>query len=426
MEDEAYSLMGIFGIHIHPAYGEKRYAFIRFQEELLKRNPDQSLFAWGALMPNVHVSPAPWSIPDRVLSSTSSTTFSSLSSQPNLLAWSPKDFKSSSGVVALSTEEFADELPPLARPYVKNQVFTPTAYGIRAEFLLLCGFVDSEASGFFVFPYIALLACKDGDSGGLLALLLHPPSEHANTLWAGSTSGPGATAVEALNGLPDERAGPLVVDWTASIASSLTIRMVSISRDTVRRCVFTPSKVYVTYPRFLLDDFQRRDYSTLRLLSEAPGGFEVTVPRWSLNLLEQQGHNVVVGSAMLEGEPGFSTSIQISKGRKHVVVLVTRCMACDQASRSGMLRVDVHSRHIGHQWGVNLAHSGRLLEHRVGINDGHGDQAHITSWTFRGHQEKPPFIMWHKLVFPDTNRHYSWWNPTYLNSTAPVALFNTL
>ena len=42
------------------------------------------------------------------------------------------------------------------------------------------------------------------------------------------------------------------------------------------------------------------------------------------------------------------------------------------------------------------------------------------------HQEKPPFIMRHKLVFPGTNRHYSRWNLTYRNSTAPVALFNTL
>ncbi|RPD62386.1 HET-domain-containing protein, partial [Lentinus tigrinus ALCF2SS1-6] len=47
LEDEAYSLMGIFGVHMPTIYGEGRDAFIRLQEEILKRSPDQSLFAWG-------------------------------------------------------------------------------------------------------------------------------------------------------------------------------------------------------------------------------------------------------------------------------------------------------------------------------------------------------------------------------------------
>ncbi|CDO75401.1 hypothetical protein BN946_scf184855.g4 [Trametes cinnabarina] len=44
-EDEAYSLMGIFGVKIPTTYGEDRYAFIRLQEQILKAVPDQSLFA---------------------------------------------------------------------------------------------------------------------------------------------------------------------------------------------------------------------------------------------------------------------------------------------------------------------------------------------------------------------------------------------
>lgn len=47
IEDEAYSLMGIFDVHMPTMYGEGRNAFIRLQEEILKRVPDQSLFAWG-------------------------------------------------------------------------------------------------------------------------------------------------------------------------------------------------------------------------------------------------------------------------------------------------------------------------------------------------------------------------------------------
>ncbi|PIL25277.1 hypothetical protein GSI_13166 [Ganoderma sinense ZZ0214-1] len=47
-EDQAYSLLGIFGITMPTIYGEGRYAFQRLQEEILQRIPDQSLLAWGS------------------------------------------------------------------------------------------------------------------------------------------------------------------------------------------------------------------------------------------------------------------------------------------------------------------------------------------------------------------------------------------
>ncbi|KAI0363665.1 HET-domain-containing protein, partial [Pilatotrama ljubarskyi] len=46
VEDEAYSLMGIFDVHMPTVYGEGRKAFVRLQEEILKACPDQSMFAW--------------------------------------------------------------------------------------------------------------------------------------------------------------------------------------------------------------------------------------------------------------------------------------------------------------------------------------------------------------------------------------------
>ena len=47
LEDEAYSLMGIFGIHMPTLYGEGRQAFRRLQEEIMKLTMDTSLFVWG-------------------------------------------------------------------------------------------------------------------------------------------------------------------------------------------------------------------------------------------------------------------------------------------------------------------------------------------------------------------------------------------
>ncbi|TFK91080.1 HET-domain-containing protein, partial [Polyporus arcularius HHB13444] len=47
VEDEAYSLLGIFDINMSTLYGEGRRAFTRLQEKILKRIPDQTLLAWG-------------------------------------------------------------------------------------------------------------------------------------------------------------------------------------------------------------------------------------------------------------------------------------------------------------------------------------------------------------------------------------------
>ncbi|TBU25083.1 heterokaryon incompatibility protein-domain-containing protein, partial [Dichomitus squalens] len=46
VEDRAYSLMGIFDINMPILYGEGERALRRLQEEILRRTPDQSLFAW--------------------------------------------------------------------------------------------------------------------------------------------------------------------------------------------------------------------------------------------------------------------------------------------------------------------------------------------------------------------------------------------
>ena len=52
-EDEAYCLMGIFGVSMPTLYGEGRKAFRRLQEEIMRRSPDTTLYAWGACC-NMH------------------------------------------------------------------------------------------------------------------------------------------------------------------------------------------------------------------------------------------------------------------------------------------------------------------------------------------------------------------------------------
>ncbi|KAF5319849.1 hypothetical protein D9758_018800 [Tetrapyrgos nigripes] len=48
-EDQAYSLMGIFGVSMPPIYGEGgAKAFMRLQQEIIKISDDRSIFAWVA------------------------------------------------------------------------------------------------------------------------------------------------------------------------------------------------------------------------------------------------------------------------------------------------------------------------------------------------------------------------------------------
>lgn len=47
IEDMAYCMLGIFGIHMPLVYGEGSRAFLRLQEEIMKISDDHSLFCWS-------------------------------------------------------------------------------------------------------------------------------------------------------------------------------------------------------------------------------------------------------------------------------------------------------------------------------------------------------------------------------------------
>lgn len=49
-EDQAYCLLGIFGIHLSPIYGEGMKAFIRLQEEVIRTSDDHSFLAFDTLL----------------------------------------------------------------------------------------------------------------------------------------------------------------------------------------------------------------------------------------------------------------------------------------------------------------------------------------------------------------------------------------
>ena len=52
VEDEAYCLLGLFGVNMPLLYGEGSKAFLRLQEEIIKQSDDLSIFAWNLGSPH--------------------------------------------------------------------------------------------------------------------------------------------------------------------------------------------------------------------------------------------------------------------------------------------------------------------------------------------------------------------------------------
>ncbi|KAI0483603.1 heterokaryon incompatibility protein-domain-containing protein [Xylaria cf. heliscus] len=48
IEDQAYCLLGLFGVNMPLLYGEGEQAFVRLQQEIMKESDDQTIFAWSS------------------------------------------------------------------------------------------------------------------------------------------------------------------------------------------------------------------------------------------------------------------------------------------------------------------------------------------------------------------------------------------
>lgn len=132
LEDEAYCLMGIFGINMPLLYGEGKKAFVRLQEEIIKRDGDQTIFAWGY---------------NRKLEFHSETF--------GMLAQSPRDFEHCGEVklINVSLEMFFHDEPVLTPYHMTNfglqisvALFFPEEQSII--FAILPCVVDGHVLGF--------------------------------------------------------------------------------------------------------------------------------------------------------------------------------------------------------------------------------------------------------------------------------------
>ncbi|KAI0724412.1 heterokaryon incompatibility protein-domain-containing protein [Cerioporus squamosus] len=145
-EDEAYSLLGLFGLSMPIIYGEGRHAFRRLQEELIKRSADHSFFLWGG-----YLCPYPQPVGNCVLTSIDDPLLSRevRSRERGLFAESPQDYANVMPLLCLVPAiEIEDAVERVAKghpeiPYYKRDSsfelpeFTVTGHGVRARLPIL-------------------------------------------------------------------------------------------------------------------------------------------------------------------------------------------------------------------------------------------------------------------------------------------------
>ncbi|KAI0774840.1 heterokaryon incompatibility protein-domain-containing protein [Trametes elegans] len=190
VEDQAYCLMGIFDVHMSTIYGEGPRAFFRLQEEILRRTSDQSLFAWGHVLP---IRTAPFR---------EGLAYSNYHQDSYIFAPSPAAFDQSRDIVpvpmrkaveiAVKPLEIGKKAPALtqnSRPNTSIDLlqdnlkriplpdFTVTTHGVRARLLVIESTVGTSTLA------VAVLSCVDRSTGAFVGLLLRRRADGEET-WA--------------------------------------------------------------------------------------------------------------------------------------------------------------------------------------------------------------------------------------------------
>ncbi|OJT07399.1 Vegetative incompatibility protein HET-E-1 [Trametes pubescens] len=382
-EDQAYSLLGIFGVTLRTTYGEGSYAFIRLQQEILKQIPDQTIFAWGLAL-STETSHFRRDIPteSRAASNPTASLETSLRDQ-YLLASSPEAFKDSSHIVSVPWDVF---LRRFGEPLSHRPTYTTTPYGIRAYLPLLSTRIENAQTA--VPTCVVPLACRDVRSNDYMALLLRSQPQRESDFHVGAVVGNlrdilGLTS----NGVNQNLAGAATVAHHYYRLAPFPDQL--ITTDLQR---FKWMDIHIPHwPSFAAYNLER-DHRIHSSLSSAAQGdrFQLSVSKWSYHVLKLDGYSITENSTNgdvctvdISGAPASFGIIRIDVRRCECtfgtkedflsanVVLDTpgRTMARDLRERHEMN----HFTHI-HSWSIrngtasrefSLALDGRCLTVRL-------------------------------------------------------------
>ncbi|KAE9961583.1 hypothetical protein BLS_001731 [Venturia inaequalis] len=195
LEDVAYSLLGIFDVHMPLLYGEGHKAFIRLQEQIMKESDDHSLFAWK----NLHVP--------------TSTSWTSEVPKIDLLADAPAAFADAANIIPF-------------RNMKASEPYALTNKGVRMSVILIPD-RGRAASEPFV---IAVLECRlDGPFEGLLGITLVRSSKGSDQYarYMGESEDPKVIGLDRIIGQPSStifvRKSAIVPDF--SLAGRFVVRI---------------------------------------------------------------------------------------------------------------------------------------------------------------------------------------------------------
>ncbi|KAI0827258.1 hypothetical protein BC628DRAFT_1368545 [Trametes gibbosa] len=195
IEDQAYALMGIFGVRMPLRYGEGREAFLRLQLHIMmKTEEDHTLFAWG---PSCTISRL-----HTVLTRSATRDAMSVALTPytrGLLALSPCDFHSTGDVFTLTVDQLSARIGRNLRdtslPRKERQ---PNTILIRLHCIDLSGFPNLLDHVFDLIGNrgcvactgtdrrantLALLQCEDGDNNIIALPLSIRPARHTTGIF---------------------------------------------------------------------------------------------------------------------------------------------------------------------------------------------------------------------------------------------------
>ncbi|KAM5546180.1 hypothetical protein V8D89_000306 [Ganoderma adspersum] len=190
VEDEAYSLLGIFGVDMPIRYGEGEPAFRRLQEEIMSRVPDHSLFAWGDVYTGSEPDPGLFSSTPAA-GGKQQTYLCRAYNNHNyraLLATSPSMVEDSARSITVASRDVLRRLE-LSHPDTFECV--PSPHGFRMPFQVIplsqyfppCSMsYDSPDMAHWQW-YLAILACEHEDRpGNLLGRVCYIPPSHESGL----------------------------------------------------------------------------------------------------------------------------------------------------------------------------------------------------------------------------------------------------
>ena len=227
VEDEAYSLLGIFDINMPTLYGEGERAFRRLQEEIMQHIPDQSLFVgWSRIYQGFETS--------FHSGMTLQFTCTRRPSITSLFAQSPAGFEAAGSIVAVPHHDVYRRLHLSQIPALE---YTPTPHGIRMQLPLVPlshyfppsstdyprGFSASEW-------YLAILCCESS--------ILHPDCVLGRVCYlADSESG-----IESLH------CDMVQINW--GNGGGTWYNLFPLSPATIKRCrsKIKLRTVYITHP----------------------------------------------------------------------------------------------------------------------------------------------------------------------------------